>query len=397
MRFGMCLVVGLLSASALTAHAQATFTPLGDLPGGSFSSSASGVSDDGRFVTGESSSVSGSEAFRWERDVGMTALGDLEGGAFASEGRAISADGSVVVGSASVASFFDAAFRWSASDGSLVDLGALPDASGEATALGVSGDGTTVTGSSGTFIEEVAFVWRDSAGIQDLGLGSTFSDGSEGIEASNDGGVIVGIGYFDSPPAQQGFRWSETGGLVLLPELLAGGADEGGAFGVSPDGQVVVGQSRGTSGNVEAVRWIGSGPAESLGIPAGAARANGDASTADGSVVVGRASSLDFSTRIGFVWDATIGIRSASDYLELELGLEVADWEIEELRDITPDGQFMVGTGINPSGDREGFIVAVPEPASGPATAVAIVSVLAVLHVRRRSAVLPGRSWSPET
>ena len=41
----------------------ASFTGLGDLPGGSFNSSARGVSADGSTVVGVSSSDSGTEAF----------------------------------------------------------------------------------------------------------------------------------------------------------------------------------------------------------------------------------------------------------------------------------------------------------------------------------------------
>ena len=42
-----------------------SFTPLGDLAGGLFVSTAFGVSDDGSVVVGSSESASGVEAFRW--------------------------------------------------------------------------------------------------------------------------------------------------------------------------------------------------------------------------------------------------------------------------------------------------------------------------------------------
>ena len=81
------------------AHATApSFQGLGDLPGGIFDSRAFGVSADGSVVVGESSSASGTEAFRWTSGGGIAGLGDLPGGGFSSRANAVSGDGSVVVG-----------------------------------------------------------------------------------------------------------------------------------------------------------------------------------------------------------------------------------------------------------------------------------------------------------
>ena len=79
-------------------YAAATFTPLGDLPGGSFESIANGISADGSVIVGQGISAAGPEAFRWTREGGMVGLGDLPGGAFQSEANDVYADGSVIVG-----------------------------------------------------------------------------------------------------------------------------------------------------------------------------------------------------------------------------------------------------------------------------------------------------------
>jgi len=55
---------------------------LGDLPGGSFSSYADGVSANGSVVVGYGNSANGNEAFRWTQGTGMVGLGDLSGGIF---------------------------------------------------------------------------------------------------------------------------------------------------------------------------------------------------------------------------------------------------------------------------------------------------------------------------
>ncbi len=93
-----------------------TLMGLGDLPGGSISSSASGVSADGSVVVGNSNSTSGTEAFRWTSGGGMVGLGDLAGGSFSSQADGVSADGSVVVGDSSGASGNEA-FVWTEAAG----------------------------------------------------------------------------------------------------------------------------------------------------------------------------------------------------------------------------------------------------------------------------------------
>ncbi len=76
---------------------QADIFGLGDLTGGDFSSKAIGVSSNGTFVVGQSSSVIGPEAFVWSQSGGMVGLGFLpndEG----SRAFAVSKSGLVVVG-----------------------------------------------------------------------------------------------------------------------------------------------------------------------------------------------------------------------------------------------------------------------------------------------------------
>jgi len=98
-------VVGLALAVAPNASSAASFTGLGDLAGGSFSSLAFGVSADGATIVGRSRSASGNEAFLWteadgmqELDVVLAALGvDLTGWTLR-EARGISDDGTTIVG-----------------------------------------------------------------------------------------------------------------------------------------------------------------------------------------------------------------------------------------------------------------------------------------------------------
>ena len=76
-------------------------------------------------VVGYGNSNSGTEAFRWTSGGGMVGLGDLPGGSFSSHAFGVSSDGSVVVESSHSVSGGYEAFRWT-SAGGMVGLGDLP-------------------------------------------------------------------------------------------------------------------------------------------------------------------------------------------------------------------------------------------------------------------------------
>ncbi len=147
------LLIVLVTGLALLAWgpARADFIPLGDLPGGSFSSRATGVSADGSVVVGVGVSASGVEAFRWTAATGLVGLGDLPGGSFFSEALGVSADGSLVVGVGFSASGREA-FIWDEANGmrSLRDvlIAQGDDLTGWTllSADAISADGSTIVG-----------------------------------------------------------------------------------------------------------------------------------------------------------------------------------------------------------------------------------------------------------
>lgn len=103
-------------------------------------------------IVGRGTSDLGNEAFRWTADGGMVGLGDLPGGSFSSTASSVSADGSVVLGFGQT-SLGQEAFLWDETNGmrSLQEVlsGELGlDLTGwqltEATA--VSADGRTIVG-----------------------------------------------------------------------------------------------------------------------------------------------------------------------------------------------------------------------------------------------------------
>ena len=97
MILGGALAPCLLAVAGVTAATNsraASFTPLGDLPGGGVFGAAYGVSADGVVVVGESQGASGTEAIRWTLGSGLVGLGDLAGGGTLSFATGVSDDGS---------------------------------------------------------------------------------------------------------------------------------------------------------------------------------------------------------------------------------------------------------------------------------------------------------------
>lgn len=69
------LIVVVILQSVAT-HAKPMFQGLGSLSDAPLSSSASGISGDGRVIVGRTHSSEGGQAFKWSTDVGMVGIGD---------------------------------------------------------------------------------------------------------------------------------------------------------------------------------------------------------------------------------------------------------------------------------------------------------------------------------
>jgi probable HAF family extracellular repeat protein len=334
------------------------FVGVGDLVGGSgFSSVAIGVSPDGAVAVGGSVSTrSGAllEAFRWEEDV-IEGLGFLAGGR-RSQANAASAGGRVIVGVADGQQSFTEAFRWE--DGVMTSLNPFGHAG--SFAADVTPDGSVIVGTSvptGSRSSE-AFRWEN--GVM-LGLGTLPIEGSEShaTAVSADGRVIVGVNRVFLGGAAA-VRWVD-GVIENLGHLPGGGSafSENRARDVSADGVVVVGRSDSDRG-WEAFRWE-NGAMIGLGdLSGGYVASEALAVSGDGSVIVGEGNS-DVGTR-AFVWDAVNGIRDLKAVLESDFGLDLTGWVLEAAVGISDDGITIVGRGVNPAGDHEGWLAMLSEP-----------------------------------
>ena len=253
-RLGLLFVI--LASVATRAVSQPTVEPLGELPGGAVASGASGVSSDGRFVVGSSSSSRTEaqpfrrEAFLWSEEDGMIPLG-LDPAAFQAGSLAlgVSDDGRVVAGSVQVGGQFDGRFNpfvWTREDGFRILREIAPGLS--------SGWPHSVTGNGQFLVGHLfdpharitrGFRWSPTGGIEPLDvLDLDISvPTSQAHAVSRDGSFIAGYSTLteeDGVARYQSVRWDRD--LTLLPlGPFTPEPTSHQARGISEDGSVVVG------------------------------------------------------------------------------------------------------------------------------------------------------------
>lgn len=351
-----CVVFALHIASPVTA---ASFQGLGDLPGGRIFSEANAVSADGSTVVGHSYSRHGSEAFRWTKRSGIVGLGGLLNSMPHSMAYGVSADGSVVVGtsygSGAQGGGYEA-FRWT-KGGGMIGLGYLPGGATFGEAFAVSADGGVVVGRSNSRFDWRAFRWVQGGRmvfLEPLAHATpeqTKTRSSEARGISADGSVAVG--QITSPSGSEAVLW-KNGQETRLGELLGLSYEGSCANAASSDGTVVVGKSFHKPNSTEAFRWTYRDGITWLGVLPGNLRVSSAlAVSANGNVIVGSAN--DETGYTAFIWDDKRGIRSLHKEL-MARGLDLAGWQLHEARGISTDGRVIVGVGINPNHQVEGWI-----------------------------------------
>ena len=242
-------------------------------------------------------------------------------------------------------------FRWSLADG----LQALVGNAAPHSANAVTSDGTVVVG-KGQVNASIpgAFRWTAATGAVRLDSLAGYAD-AEAFGVSTDGNVIVGASYFGpSGEQEQAVRWIADGSGGFSIEALGdlpGGNFMSRAAAVSADGNVILGVSESDRGQ-EAFIWTPSGGMQRLGDSTGDLRAM----SADGSVIVGG----------GVIWDANNGIRSLFQVIADSGITGFENWSSIGAVGISSDGRTIVGEGTNPQGDQEAWRVVLPVNAFAP-------------------------------
>lgn len=369
----VALMAVLVGVPAAGAQPSFRFTGIGDLSGGSFSSGAYGISPDGAYVLGTSDvDGEGSVAVLWTFSGGLVEMGRLTNDGTPSIAYACSDDATVITGESN-----QRAFRWTKEDG-MKDLGTLaPDNAGFATATDITRDGDIIVGTAQAKNGSDAFRWRAGEGLKSDGFSgaTTISGDGRAFTAiqSNGGGQDAYLVRDGRAPVPLG---DLPGGLVFTQPTA-----------MTNDASVIVGASRSrrvgggpSSGVNEAFVWreetgiVGLGNFEQTGFSSSSALAVSE----DGSIIVG------FGTRAfqqeAAIWFGDGQIVRLKSYL-LSLGIdEVSAWTLFSANAISADGRTIAGTGLNPQGLPEGWVVHIPSP--GAAMTLGIGAVM--LRSRRR-------------
>src|SRR6516162_4790470 len=214
------------------------------------------------------------------------------------------------------------------------------------------------------FVSVVAFVTatpatsRPQCFFQGLGFlpgPITFSTAA-GVNA--DGTVVVGEGL-TIPSHGQAFRWTAASGMVGLGFLP--GRDFSTANGVNADGKVVVGSSARfrLPPPVQAFRWTAATGMVGLGFLPGDNESLANGVNAGGTVVVGQA--LDASgPNQAFRWTAETRMQSVLTLLLAAKVVTMTGWQLRSANGVSADGTVIVGDGVDPLGNAQGWIARLP-------------------------------------
>ncbi len=221
--------------TAGTNGGNATMLNLGVVASGNLGgiSEANGISGNGLMVVGSSSALSGipatettpeiitsqaTQAFKYSVATSRVGLGDLEGGSVTSSAFAASFDGSVIVGYGTPGTGINHGVIWT--DAGIMSVGDLPGGADICRLYDVSADGSIAVGLGNDASGRAAVIWDPENGLRKLstlvaGLGVDLTgwtlETAEGISA--DGDVIVGNG---TNPAGKKEAWRLTGALALF-------------------------------------------------------------------------------------------------------------------------------------------------------------------------------------
>lgn len=345
---GYSLLVGIVTGlHAESARAQG-FAPL---PGVNSTdpvlSTARGISSDGEVVVG----ATGLQAARWLPGEVLEVLGVPAGEAEA-EAQAASLAGHVVTGTGFTGNV-GSAFRWS---GGFSELGGV-----NSRASGVSDDGLVIVGSAHDQTGQPrAFRWTAATGIQFLGTTRTGAP-SYGWGISPDGSVVVG--QTNTKQGPRGFLYSTASGYVILGTLPNDTASQ--AVAASFQGQIIVGTSSRqvfsgaqgfTSQMLRRTNTSMSGTGDLFGGPFQSAARD---VSADGGVIVG-SGKIDGGLSRAVYWTANNGLLDFQNLLIREFGVNLNGWQLTEATGVSADGLTVVGNGVNPQGQGQGWIARLP-------------------------------------
>lgn len=318
--------------------------------------------------------------------------GDYGGGTYA---NGLSGDGSTVVGYTWVNGSTTRPYRWTAASG-YQDLGTLGADGSNTRAYDTSFDGSVVVGQANTPNGPRAFRWQLGGGMQELPMYQALGTSGDGSVAvgmnirwtapgqveylgflggnnytsaygvSGDGQAVVGFSETSPSRYAHAFRWTPTGGMQDLGVTTG---TESLAWGVSANGALVHGEARDQVGYWRAFRWTASLGMRDMGT-LGGPMSTAHGASADGSVIVGKSLITTSSGSLrAFRWTAATGMRDLRQEL-LNAGVTaVQNWTLAVAAAVSDDGSTIVGWGYPaPLTPAQPFIAVLPVGGGGGVT-----------------------------
>lgn len=196
--------------------------------------------------------------------------------------------------------------------------------------------------------------YNAAEGIMDLG---TINAGAStrANAVSDDGSIVVGWQDLNGPWKAAVWHKDPNGGYqpntYILIDPSGSGTDEfnqaGECSAISADGSIIGGYGDFANGDQPWI-WSEAGGFMNLGSLPNLGTGYVSAMSADGSVVVGWFDGQFFGDpRKAFIWTAIDGLQDLNTYATNELGVVLGANQLYTASDISPDGRYITGTGLN--------------------------------------------------
>jgi probable HAF family extracellular repeat protein len=362
LRFTVAL--GALALGILRNSTAQSFQWVGEPALGEIQRSMSDMSPDGKYIIGIREFTGDIlEGFIWSQESGVIGIGELPGGSHTSYATGISDVGSIIVGASTIAGTGPgtdllSGFRWTPTSG-MTAIGEL-EVNRSTWISEISGDGNVVVGYGLTSaLTHNAFRWTADSGF--LPIPPLYGAGNAALDVSHDGSIVVGYNFLPNLSGTEAFKWSATGGMVPLGDL-PGGIIESVAYAISSDGSTIVGEANVAPANDVPFRWTEATGMIDIGdLPGGARNGQATAVSADGTFVGGWTDSGN-DYEFGFIWSEEWGIRSVRVLLAAS-GANMAGIQLGAVKALSADGRTAAGDGRRALGGQyEPWIATIPEP-----------------------------------
>jgi len=252
---------------------------------------------------------------------------------------------------------FAFAFRWANGVAALI-----PQLKGiESTANSVSTDGTIIAGDINPTGSNPSGFTLTGTNLEIIPPSSKNLTTSGTIMSAN-GTVVAGniaSGFGTLTP----YQW-QNGALIQWPGSTT---QDSSPEAVSPDGSVVVGVTDVGGGfNPVPFEWT-NGAVTTLTLPSGFNVGSAMGVSNEGSTIVGFMMPPLSIDNKAFIWTQANGVQDLQQVLTADgLGSSLAGWTLTKATAITPDGYTIVGDGIDPQGQDEGWIANLGPPPPPP-------------------------------